>query len=108
MHRALRALGGILRPRPRPRAGARWGSAAPAGSGCRASARTGASWSPAATAASIGGERARAEGWPAARKGAAPGGRDEPPEAAAGPGQLSGGCTVWVVAEGGGRGETLT
>jgi hypothetical protein len=46
------------------------------------------------TAASIGGEvgRARAEGWLAAGKGAAPGGRDEPPGAAAGPGQLAGGC----------------
>jgi hypothetical protein len=47
--------------------------------------------------------RARAEGWPAAGKGAAPGGRDEPPEAAFGPAQL-GGCY------GGGwwLGETLT
>jgi hypothetical protein len=34
----------------------------------------------------------RAEGWPATGKGAAPGGRDEPPGAAVGPGQLAGGC----------------
>jgi hypothetical protein len=45
----------------------------------------------------------RAEGWPAAGKGAAPGGRDEPPGAATGPRQLAGGCRGgwWL-------GETLT
>jgi hypothetical protein len=37
-----------------------------------------------------GGERA--EGWLVAEKGAVPGGRDEPPVATAGPGQLAGGC----------------
>jgi hypothetical protein len=34
----------------------------------------------------------RAEGWLAAGKGATPRGRDEPPGAATGPGQLAGGC----------------